>query len=111
LAVCGLVHEARGAEIIKWDLGNSNIKYKELEIERLSNEMSLFDMTTKLKNDGHVGDQKVLEGISFQESDAEFAPTAESIKNSRKHRTGGRRFTVSQILMEGSSGWPLASCF
>ena len=29
LAICGHIHEARGAERILWDLGNSNVKYKE----------------------------------------------------------------------------------
>ena len=29
LAVCGHVHVARGAERVRWDLGNANVKYKE----------------------------------------------------------------------------------
>jgi hypothetical protein len=62
LAICGHIHESRGAEIISWDLGMSNIKYKEAAIREWvdpgkgNKKMSLIDLTTKgptpLVNDG-----------------------------------------------------------
>ena len=65
LAICGHVHEGRGAERVTWDLAMSNIKYKEHRVERwedpgLGNKrMSLVDLTSKggkpLQNDGAAG--------------------------------------------------------
>lgn len=65
LAVCGHVHEGRGVERIRWDLGVSNIKYKESGVERwedpgkYNKKMSLMDLTGKgrkpLDNDGSMG--------------------------------------------------------
>ncbi|KAK6605268.1 calcineurin-like phosphoesterase [Botrytis cinerea] len=69
LAVCGHVHEGRGAEIIQWDLGASNIKFKENGVIRWEDpgkdnkKMSHIDLTSKgriggnaFKNDGSFGD-------------------------------------------------------
>ncbi|KAF4634887.1 hypothetical protein G7Y89_g3212 [Cudoniella acicularis] len=66
LAICGHIHEGRGAERIKWDLGVSNIKYKEASVERWEDpgkdnkKMSLVDQSLKgknpIQNDGSVGD-------------------------------------------------------
>lgn len=67
LAICGHVHEGRGAEIIKWDLTNSNIKYKESGVKVWSDpgkdnkKISLVDLTarggtTSISNNGAVGD-------------------------------------------------------
>ncbi len=66
LAVCGHVHEARGAERIRWDLGTSNVKYKEQGISqwddpgRGNKKMSLVDLTARggnpIDNDGSPGD-------------------------------------------------------
>jgi hypothetical protein len=53
LHICGHIHESRGAEIIKWDLGMSNIKYKEAGIQRWTDpgkdnkKSSLVDLTAK----------------------------------------------------------------
>lgn len=69
LAICGHVHEGRGAEIIQWDLGASNIKFKENGVIRWEDpgednkKMSRIDLTSKgrvagnsFKNDGSMGD-------------------------------------------------------
>ncbi|KAI9812175.1 MAG: hypothetical protein M1827_004841 [Pycnora praestabilis] len=67
LAVCGHIHEARGTEIVHWDLGCSNIKYKEdRKVQwddpgRDNKKQSLVDLTTRngygvgLDNDGSIG--------------------------------------------------------
>lgn len=56
LAVCGHVHEGRGAERVKWDvLGTSGAPYSELGVERWedpgagqgNNKMSLVDLTSR----------------------------------------------------------------
>ncbi|CAL3965058.1 unnamed protein product [Diplocarpon coronariae] len=66
MAVCGHVHDARGVEIVRWDLGTSNIKYKENRVERWEDpgsnnkKISLVDLTVRgrkpLDNDGAPGD-------------------------------------------------------
>jgi hypothetical protein len=65
LAVCGHVHEARGAETVLWDLQSPNVKYKEVEtIEWKISEVGTkkqvrVDLTSRsqrpLLNDGAVG--------------------------------------------------------
>lgn len=56
LAVCGHIHEGRGAERIRWDiLGASGARYTELGVERWedlgagqgNNKMSLVDLTSR----------------------------------------------------------------
>jgi hypothetical protein len=66
LAICGHVHEGRGAERVRWDLSASNIKYKESSVVswedpgRDNKKLSIVDLTTKgrnpLENDGSNGD-------------------------------------------------------
>jgi hypothetical protein len=66
LAVCGHIHESRGAERIRWDLGTSNVKYKENGVllwedpGQGNNKLSLIDLTRRgrnpLDNDGSVSD-------------------------------------------------------
>jgi hypothetical protein len=66
LAICGHVHEGRGAERVRWDLSASNIKYKESSVVswedpgRDNKKLSIVDLTTKgrnpLENDGSGGD-------------------------------------------------------
>jgi len=66
LAICGHIHEGRGAEVVRWDLGMSNIKYKEEHVTRWTDpgkddkKLSIVDLTTKgstpLDNDGSLGD-------------------------------------------------------
>ena len=66
LAICGHVHEDRGAEIVRWNLENPNIKYKESNVERwedpgrCNKKMSLVDLSSKgrkpIENDGSRGD-------------------------------------------------------
>lgn len=65
LAICGHVHEGRGVERVRWDLGSSNLKYKEENVERWEDpghdnkKMSIVDLTSKtrraLDNDGSIG--------------------------------------------------------
>ncbi|TVY71271.1 putative rhamnogalacturonate lyase C [Lachnellula suecica] len=65
LAICGHVHEGRGAEIVRWDLDHSNIKYKEASVERWEDpgrgnkKMSLVDLSSRgrrgINNDGSRG--------------------------------------------------------
>lgn len=66
LAICGHVHEGRGAETIRWDLKHSNNKYKEKTVGRwedpgcANKKMSLVDLSSKgknpIENDGSRGD-------------------------------------------------------
>ena len=66
LAICGHVHEGRGVERVRWDLGASNVKYKEDSVERWTDpgkdnkKISLVDVTMKgqnpIDNDGSSGD-------------------------------------------------------
>ena len=66
LLFCGHVHEGRGAERIRWDLGASNVKYKEDSVKRWEDpgkdnkKLSLIDLTAKggdmIQNNGSVGD-------------------------------------------------------
>lgn len=66
LAICGHIHEGRGAERVRWDLDSLNLKYKEESIERWedpgrdSKKMSLIDLTIKkgkpIDNNGSAGD-------------------------------------------------------
>ncbi|TGO47652.1 hypothetical protein BOTNAR_0513g00060 [Botryotinia narcissicola] len=51
LTICGHVHEGRGAEIIQWDLGSSNIKFKENGVVRWEDPGG-----NVFKNDGAFGD-------------------------------------------------------
>lgn len=65
LHICGHVHESRGVDRILWDLGASNIKYKETSVvhwedpARGNNKLSLLDLTSKggrpLQNNGAAG--------------------------------------------------------
>ncbi|KAH0430486.1 calcineurin-like phosphoesterase [Colletotrichum camelliae] len=64
LAVCGHVHEARGAERVAWDLGCANTAFKEdgvagWEDPGVGQKQSLVDLTAKggraLENDGATG--------------------------------------------------------
>ncbi|KUJ10952.1 Metallo-dependent phosphatase [Mollisia scopiformis] len=66
LAICGHVHEGRGADRVRWDLRSSNLKYKEESVQRWEDpgrdnkKMSLIDLTSKgsnaLDNDGSNGE-------------------------------------------------------
>lgn len=66
LAMCGHVHEGRGAERVRWDLGSSNLKYKEESVQRWEDpgrdnkKISLVDLTGKggkpIDNNGSLGD-------------------------------------------------------
>lgn len=66
LAICGHIHESRGAERVLWDLDMSNIKFKESSVARWmdpgvgNRKLSLVDLTIRggnpLQNDGSVGD-------------------------------------------------------
>ena len=65
LAVCGHVHEARGAETVVWDLGSPNVRYKEIKSiewklsEAGTKKQVRVDLTSRsqrpLLNDGAVG--------------------------------------------------------
>ena len=66
LAVCGHIHEARGAETVLWDLQSPNVKYKEIESvqwkvsEVETKKQVRVDLTSRsqrpLLNNGAVGD-------------------------------------------------------
>ncbi|CZT49337.1 related to phosphoesterases [Rhynchosporium secalis] len=66
LAICGHVHDGRGAERIRWDLDVSDMKYKEETVEKWTDpgagnkKMSLVDLTLKgrnpIANNGRIGD-------------------------------------------------------
>jgi len=66
LAICGHLHESRGAERIHWDLDSPNVKYRESKTVRWEDpgkdnkKQSIIDLTSKsgspLANDGSAGD-------------------------------------------------------
>lgn len=74
LAVCGHVHESRGAEVVQWDLGCTNVKYKEAGVTRWNDpgkgndKQSLLDLSRKsgkpLMNDGSVGHEPLASSRS-----------------------------------------------
>jgi hypothetical protein len=77
------VHDGRGAEVIKWDLGCSNVRYKEtgvmpwVDSNRDSGRISKLDLTARgegLKNDGSAGPSPLVpsteEGTSGLNSSA-----------------------------------------
>ncbi|KAK2728362.1 ser thr protein phosphatase family protein [Colletotrichum kahawae] len=73
LAVCGHVHEARGAERVAWDLGCANTAFKEdgvagWEDPGVGQKQSLVDLTAKggraLENDGATGPR--VEDVSMK---------------------------------------------
>lgn len=81
LAICGHVHEGRGAEIIQWDLGSSNVKFKENGVVRWEDpgkdnkKMSLIDLTSRgrvrddsFKNDGSLGNWENITSSSTASS-------------------------------------------
>ncbi|KAH0542910.1 hypothetical protein FGG08_002770 [Glutinoglossum americanum] len=66
VAVCGHIHEGRGAERVKWELGTENVGYREGEktvwVDEGGKGMALVDLTGKgkgarLDNDGSIGDE------------------------------------------------------
>jgi hypothetical protein len=80
LAVCGHIHDARGAERIRWDLSNPNVRYKEVTVGYWDDptvgtkKQSLLDLSTRgeepLENDGsHPSREDVemggLSGVMF----------------------------------------------
>ena len=94
LHVCGHVHAGRGAEIIQWDLGCSNVSYKEngivpwLDSHKESSKISKLDLTARglaLKNDGSVSPQ----------------PASSSIKEA-KSGSSSSRFSMSSHSREDS---------
>ncbi len=74
LAICGHVHEGRGADRVHWDLEASNIKYKELGVSRWDDpgrgnkKISLVDLTARggnpIDNDGATGNIVTTIGAS-----------------------------------------------
>ncbi|KAF7879571.1 hypothetical protein EAF04_000766 [Stromatinia cepivora] len=89
LAICGHVHEGRGAEIIQWDLGASNIKFKENGVIRWEDpgkdnkKMSHIDLTSK----GRVGDNSFKNDGSF--GDWENMASSSTASSSNLTSTGG----------------------
>jgi hypothetical protein len=93
---CGHVHEGRGAERVRWDLGMSNIKYKEDYVTRWEDpgkdnkKLSLIDLTAKggdvIKNDGSVGDWEGDGMADLVKLSAPVIPTMETMapKTSRR---------------------------
>jgi hypothetical protein len=87
LAICGHVHESRGVEVIKWDLGMSNIKYKEAGVlewvdpGKDNKKMSLIDLTAKgaspLANDGSHGSEVCMATESDGSVDAKSVKIVE----------------------------------
>lgn len=69
LAICGHVHEGRGAEIVLWDIETPNTRYKEALIEHWTDpsidtkKQSLIDLSAKssipLENTGSWGDEEI----------------------------------------------------
>lgn len=76
LAICGHVHEARGVERVRWDLGASNIKFKEQGVVRWEDpgkenkKISLVDLSSKseepIRNDGSIDYQTTDVAVQSQ---------------------------------------------
>jgi hypothetical protein len=113
LAICGHVHEGRSVEVVKWDLGMSNIKYKEIGVERWvdpgenNKKLSLVDLTAKgrkmISNDGSVGDLSGEDvanpsGITFQLENTNIAPSTVKEKASRVSLEKGLSTVAASLL-------------
>ncbi|QSZ30622.1 hypothetical protein DSL72_000179 [Monilinia vaccinii-corymbosi] len=103
LAICGHVHEGRGAEIIQWDLGASNVKFKEKGIIRWEDpgkdnkKMSHIDLSYKgkgrddaFKNDGSSGDWENIPSSSTASSSNLTTLTGAGISLLPENITSGR---------------------
>jgi len=122
MVVCGHVHEGRGAELIKWDLDISNVKYKELGVERWTDpgqgnkKLSLLDLTTKgrpIQNDGSIGDMLDFESESENNGFPQFesttiAPSTVS-KGSQPTMTSGIQRVTANLLALPKDALPPAS--
>ena len=101
LAICGHVHEGRGVERVRWDLGVSNIKYKEISVERWqdpgqdSKKLSFVNLTAKggnpINNDGSVGNiaSVAREGYSTVQTETSASTPMDTLDN---------RWTTSSIF-------------
>lgn len=93
LALCGHIHDARGAERVRWDLRNRHIRYKELAVEPWedpaegNDKNSLIDLTARGGNPIDNVDDAVStldltlppsRGKGTQPSTGEPGPTAEA---------------------------------
>ena len=115
LAICGHVHEGRGAERLRWDLLASNVKYKEACVEHWNDQgqdnkkMSLVDLTAKsgrpIDNDGSKGDF-AADSISRVQSWAEPIPSSTGRGNSGEESVIDTRFPAIPGPSRGSTSIP-----
>ena len=85
LAICGHVHEGRGANRVLWDLGAPNIKYKEWSTEPWvdpgvgNKKLCLVDLTRKsgaaIDNDGSMGDGTINPNTAMASTSKALIPT------------------------------------
>lgn len=108
LAICGHIHESRGAERVLWDLDMSNIKFKEGGVTRWTDpgignkKMSLVDLSAKggdpIQNDGSIADWNGPEdGLDLRMSrDPAHIKLQEAEQSSKSRKSSGspRRFSV-----------------
>ncbi|KAH7309593.1 Metallo-dependent phosphatase-like protein [Stachybotrys elegans] len=83
LAVCGHIHDGRGAQRVQWDLGSQNVKYAEASVVRWddpgvgSKKISLVDLTGRkapcLANDGSPGGGSNAESSAVADAHADLA--------------------------------------
>ncbi|KAH8595977.1 Metallo-dependent phosphatase-like protein [Bisporella sp. PMI_857] len=112
IAVCGHVHEGRGAERIEWDLDSTNCRYKERSVQpwmdpgKDNRKLSLLDLTGKLgrplQNDGAIGD---CEDINCAKASTPVSPIL--VQNKDSIHT---QFPMMEpSLTAGCGGIPLTS--
>lgn len=126
LAVCGHIHDGRGAERVTWDLSCSNVAYQEKGVTRWedpgegNNKLSLVDLTGKrgssLANDGsHPGRQSASSNaISSDEprdrpASSAFTFSSDSADVQARHATNGlggdpNSVRCDQIALAGRLG-------
>lgn len=129
LHVCGHVHESRGSEIIKWDIGASNIKYKERGVERWvdpgkgSKKLSLVDLTSRsgnlFLNDGAKGDWeeskdpapqfKVMPSTRSLRSQTESVPSTVKTKHNKPSILSGISNMAEKLLAVPTESLPPAT--
>ena len=110
LAICGHVHEGRGAERVRWDLGNSNIKYKEnntapwVDPGLGNKKLSLVDLTRKsgtaIDNDGSCG----MDVVGTATPATSRPPLPMLVATASIQTSEGSAFSPNRSAKVGSSG-------
>lgn len=99
LAICGHIHEGRGAEIIEWDLDASDSKHGEARVEQWidpgkdNKKTSFVDLTKRGKGERAIANYESVASEGMVQHDPGHSRSEPSVEAS-----------VSEIISEGSIG-------